>query len=178
MAALPQNNTHRFFLDYQVGGDKHTLSVRYGGTFADYTAAMSMVSDILDELDSSMYLTTVLAARRQASGTDVSLPVAWSGSSSYGADAMPNERRPYETRWLGRSNDGRRTSFSLYGLKTALSAGFRLTTAASAEIAAVDAILAAAALAGTWVTISGNPPEPYPYVDINFNSYWEGEARN
>jgi hypothetical protein len=50
-------------------------------------------------------------------------------------------------------------------------------TSGNAAIATIDGILATMALAGEFITISGNPAEPYPYVDLNYNSYWEHEVR-
>lgn len=177
MAPLPQNNTSRLFLDYQVGPDQHTLSLRYAEGVVTPATVMTRLDSILDVIGPAMYLMNVVAVRKQVQGSNVSTPLAWTGNASYGSGAIDNWKRTLETRWIGRSADGRKTSFSLYGVNWNPTLGYRVYTSGNAAIATIDGILATMALAGEFITISGNPAEPYPYVDLNYNSYWEHEVR-
>lgn len=177
MAPLPANNTNRFFLDYDTGGNNHTLSIRYPGPSSDWTAVADWVNDFLTANNSNLYPWNVVAARIQPAGADISTPVAWPGSNSFGSGVQPVHIRAWEARWLMRSFDGRKTSFSLYGTKFDPAQGFRIYTSQNTLVFDLDAILQNAANENLWVTISGTSGNVYPYVDLNFNSYWEAEER-
>lgn len=176
MAPLPENNTPRFWLDYNDGRNDHSLMVRYAAS-AGTAAAMDFLDAFLTALSADLFLLTVQGARASASGSNISLPVAWTGAASYGADPLPLNRRPFECRFLSRSVTGRRGSMSVYGTKFNLPDEFRIARDADPQISNAFSAWETAISNLDIIAIDFSEPIPYPYVSINYNSYWEQESR-
>jgi hypothetical protein len=176
MAPLPANNTNRLFLDYSDGINAHTISWRFAAP-SSLNAAKAALDDFLTTLSPALYLITVLGARQQVNGTNVSLPTAWTGAGTYGTGTMPAVNAPRELRFLGRGPDGRKVSVSVYGGDFATPGTYRINSADDADIAGAIGSLDNASAASDWVTISGTKPVVYDYADVNFNSFWEAAAR-
>jgi hypothetical protein len=148
--------------------DQNTLSI---------AEALSLYADFLNELEDFLYEITITGARWADESSNISLPTPWPGTSTYGTDAMPTLLAPRETRWVGRDQNGRRVSFSLYGMKYTTPDNYRIiSSGANLPNLGVIAINTASA-DGAMLTISGLRGTMKNYVDVNFNSYWEAEAR-
>lgn len=183
MAPLPDNLTERLYLDYVAGtgGIEHTMLVRWSTVTATLTQTMAAVESLFDFIAGSLWAGwRFTGARNAAVGSDFSLPVPLStglaavlGTGS-ARDAVAD---PREARWVGRSpTSGRRVSLSVYGTAPSTPANYRW---GPGEVALTDnAVLALLnAAPGTFLAIDGSKPVFYPYVNVQFNSYWETRAR-
>jgi hypothetical protein len=176
MAPLPPESTARLWVDYNDGQHDHTLLMRYAPS-AGLGPAMDAAAEFLGAVGPSLYLITVIGARAANSGSVISQPEAWTGSSTYGTGAMPAVSAPVELCFVGRTILGRMAKWFVYGWKEGVPGAFRFFPG---DFAALDngvAALRTAALAGTIVGIDGAIPSVYPYVNIQNNSYWETQAR-
>lgn len=177
MAPLPENNTARLWVDYTDGINQHSIMFRTTES-AGLTALMTIADDFLDALSPTLYLLTILAARVSAPASSISTPVGWTGAGTYGSGAMPAVRTPLQMCFLGRSTLGRRVRWFVFGTKVDPTATYRLNTADNADVQAARTVLVNGVNAGTLVAIDGDAPVIYAYVDQNYNSYWEAEARS
>jgi hypothetical protein len=160
--------------------------VRYNSTLATEVDVCDTVASLLGFAASSLPATWVVTGARYAAiGSNISLPVDLSISDLLGfagtdTDPFPAVEHPRELVWVGRSQlTGRRARFSLYGSIIATPANYRLgpgetVWAGSTFIAALNA----ASAAGQFISIDGTPVQWYPYVNVNYNSYWETERRS
>lgn len=177
MAPLPQNNTSRAWVEYNDGVNDHVAMFRFDATALSVAAALSLYADFLSDIEEFLYLITIAGAKWAEQGSDISVPVTWPGASTYGSDPMATLLGPRETRWVGRDTSGRRVSFSLYGCKYTSPDSYRIiSSGANLPNLGVIAINTASA-DGAMLTIGGNRATMKNYVDVNFNSYWEAEAR-
>jgi len=177
MAPLPPNSTDRFFLDYSDGVNSHTISWRWQLISQTISDAMDACHAFLLAIEPKLYLITVLGARVQLQGESVSVPTGWTGDTTYGSGAMPAVNAPRELRFQGRSGSGRRVSVSVYGGNFSTPATYRIVAGADADFDAGIAQLILAADIGSWIAIDGLGPLVYTFVSVNFNSYWEEQAR-
>lgn len=178
MAPLPQNNTARAWVDYNDGQQTHSLMMRFNEPTVSNEAAIEALANFFVAAATLLYEVTILGARISAQGSDVSFPQAWTGETTYGDSALPAVFAPRETRFLGRSLNGRKVSWSLYGGKYTTPDDYRLTALDDAGVASVLSYLDSVDSDGIFLTISGHKPIRYPYADINFNSYWEMRVRS
>jgi hypothetical protein len=177
MAPLPQNNTARLWVDYNDGENDHSLQVRFLAPDTTLAIAMTYAGEFFEAIEDFLYEITINGARFAAAGSDISLPATWSGASTYGTDPMPTLLAPRETRWVGRTQNGRRVSFSVYGCKYTSPDTFRIVSD-GANLPNLGVVLINdASDDGAFVAIDGFRPTMKNYVDVNFNSYWEAEAR-
>lgn len=177
MAPLPDNSTARVWVDYNDGVNDHSLMIRYSPSGATVADAMDAAIAFLEAMDPLLYLIGITGARASAAGSTFSFPVAWTGAATYGDDTMDPVFAPRETRFLGRDNGGRRVSWSLYGGKYETPENYRLNPLDFAAVASAISAIEANVVADTFLTINYGDPIVYPYADVNFNSYWERQAR-
>jgi hypothetical protein len=177
MPALPANNTPRIWVGYFDGENEHELMIRYIASGATVADAMDSAHNFLTALDPMLYTIEITGCRASASGSEFSFPVLWTGAASYGDDPMPTLLAPRELRFLGRDNTGRRVSWSLYGGKFTSPDSYRISAFDNVNVSNGITAIETAIVADTFVTINLGDPIIYPYADVNFNSYWEKEAR-
>lgn len=177
MAPLPDNNTDCFWLDYTDGQNSHSLQVRYNSAVATVANVMSLVHNFLVQLSSELYTLTVQGARVRAKNSNVSSPVVWSGDVTYGSFAMPANLAPREICFLGRSGDGRRVRWFLFGWNGPTPSPFRVGITPETAFDGALQVLITAQEFETFLTISGQSPTLYTYVDVNYNSYYEEKTR-
>lgn len=186
MAPLPANNTERWYLDYVTGSHatatEHTMQFR--------TPTLTSPASVCDKI--LLFLQAITAAqlwvgwkpirlRWAPIGLNFSTPQVISGGlvTFQGSGAITGYQETVEALELtfqARSSlTGRRTDVSLYGYKIAsLLTAYRFTSATGWVNTAV------AALNSTppeFRVIDGSAALFYPYVNMNFNSYWESELR-
>jgi len=176
MAPLPESNTARWFLDYTDGVNAHSMMFRTVSP-ASMATLKSQVDNFLTELDTVLYLITIIGMRVALVGSNVTNATPWTGAATYGTGAMPVANAPRELRFIGRSADGRRNSISVYGFDGATPDTYQITSASNPVIEAAILTLSNAAALGIGATISGQAPIWKAYASFNFNSYWEAEAR-
>lgn len=176
MPALPPSNTRRLWVLYNDGVNDHKLMVR-GDTDVNAGDLMDVVHNVLTELTPALYAISVAGAEFADVGTNVSNPVSWTGSSGYGSGAMPDVNAPREVSFEFRSADGRLGSYSIFGMNIATPPAYRILYGANADLDGAWALWVAAHNVGTLCTISGQKGVFKTYYNVNFNSYWEVQAR-
>lgn len=191
MAPLPPNSTARFWFDYTTGSgplaQTHTTMWRVPDEGASSAAVQAKFVAFLAAIGVESFWTgwRVTAVRYSDIGSNFSFPVplettlaAFAGDNDT-VHPLSDEAREYV--WTGRSPvTGRRVDFSLYGLAVPTSPTFRYTVG---DIGPTDIVAVSIdALENTPqigpLAIDGAVPVWYPYVNVNFNSYWEGELRS
>ena len=177
---LPDNNTRRYWLQYTTGITEHSIMTRWALSSSDpsalafYAAFLGAVQGLLsDEF-------TVLGVLRAEQGSNVRLPINPGNLPSFhgtDTDSPTKEDSPKELIFVGRGEtSGRRWRLSLYGAQVGFPPDYRfegvgLLPSLAAAIAVVEDF------SGSLVTVAGDAIIPYPYVNINNNSYWETQAR-
>lgn len=174
MAALPVDNTQRFFLDYSTSLLSHTMMVRT--TSATSAAAFStFMNDFLTALAPELSVLTVDGARVAQVNSNVSIPITWSGAATYGTGSESAINRPRQLCFLGRTVNGRRARLFVYGGDFTMPNDYRIDRAANATIDAAYDVLELNPQ--FFAAIDGLATVKYNYVDVNFNSYWERKVR-
>ena len=175
MAPLPSNTTGILFVDYQVGGQQHTFQVRFQAP-STYADAMVEAGDWLTALGTSIYEITILGARVQAVGTNVTFPTPWLELSTYGSGTCPPAASAQFYDFVGRSPDGRRVRLSIFGAATlTFGNNYRASTGENTAIDAAVTELNSAE--GTMLTISGEQPTWQLYANSGINAYWRNKIR-
>lgn len=177
MAPLPPNSTSRAWVDYTDGVNGHSLMVRFDSTILAVADCLGFVDDFFTAIASDLFAITVTGARWAEAGGNISIPVTWPGESVYGSGVMPVVAAPKEIRWVGRDQNGKHVSFSVYGCDLAVPDTYRIIS--SGDNLPNRGVLAinAASADGAFLTISGLRPTMKNYVNVNHNSYWETAAR-
>lgn len=186
MAPLPANNTERWFLDYLTGNHatatEHTMMIR--------TPSGTSAAAVCDKFFAMLNGVTAanlwvgwrpIRLRKSDIGTNFSTPQTISGSLAtfQGSGAITGYAETIEALEVtaqGRSpSTGRRVDISLYGHRvTALPTGFRFTTA----VGWVNSLIAALNAGSPSIyTIDATTATWYPYINYNYNSYWERRLR-
>lgn len=177
MAPLPQNNTGRVWLDYTDGIHQHTLMWRFAAATSNAAEVMTFMAQFLAAIAPSTCLLTIVAVRAAAPGSDVSVPIAWTGAATYGAGAQTAVNTPIEIRYEGRSVGGRRGSAHLYGYDAGVPGTYRIAITPASVVDNALVVLQAATATGAMVAIDNGAMNWKTYVNIQYNSYWETKQR-
>ena len=176
MAPLPANNTDRYFLDYAVGPNNHTLEQRVAAGMLPAPAADAFDA-FLTAIHTLLLEINIIGMRYQAHGSHVSLPVAWTGASSYGTGTPDLVDTTKYISYVGRSADGRRVRATVFGVSNPVADGdFRWENGANAAADAGRSALASFS-ADNWLTISGQHPTWNNYANVGINAYWRNHVR-
>lgn len=189
MAPLPANQTPRLFVDYVSGNlptsIEHTMSFRagVGGTPIDLDALQGKVASFLLGIGAGNLRAgwRIIRVRFQNGGDDFSVPyplisslASFAGSSN---TTLSQDREAIEWAFVGRSFvSGRRAKVSVYGLAVSIPPTFRLTAGAVPWVASAVAALNEPT-EPRLRAIDGTPLNYYPYVNVQYNSYWEARIR-
>lgn len=183
LPALPQNNTTRYFVDYTTGRYEHTLVFRTdeGVGNAEANTAIYAVLEAIGPILPNNW--QVVGCRLQLAGELFSLPVSlgdvdgFVGTSTSGQIEAKEE--PRQLNFVGRSrSSGRQVRLGFYGAAFTTPGNYRLATVGLSGVIGntVDA-LNAASFGGVAVAIDGAYALWKSYANVNYNSYWETEAR-
>lgn len=172
---LPPENTRRVFVDYHTDNAQHTMMFRVAAS-ASISSLQARISAFLTALAPTLSQITIDGVREAASGSTVTNPVDNELDSTYGTGTEVAVVMPRQLRFEGRSVDGRKVSISVYGYEGGTPDNYRLEPE---ENASVDAAIAELEANATFIglTISGQPAVWKHYANVNFNSYWERQAR-
>lgn len=193
MVALPANNTDRVFFDYVTGNlstsREHTCAVRFNLVENTVEAVQGAFLDLLGALGETNFRAgwRVLRTRVQYATTSVSLPYALDAAlgAFVGTGGSPTYNARFETvedTFQGRSSSsGRRVDFSLYRAMDDAESTFRVEAGLSGlgiVVGQAVATLNTYAPAGIFISIDGTGNTIwYPYMNRNYNSYWERRSR-
>lgn len=174
MASLPVNSTARWFFDYANAIATHTLMIR-GTTGATDALIEDDLATLLGDIGGGFSTSTITGARKAAAGSDFAFPYA-SGAvgDSFGGLGATAENNAVGLTFVGRSPDGRRARFTLFGWAAPLSA-YRLTTAEDGNILA--AVNHLNAFGTSFASIGGLTAIWNGYADLKSNDHWVKEAR-
>jgi hypothetical protein len=174
VVALDPTNTARAFIDYDVSGHRHTLMVR---CLEDATDAelSSEIGPVLTAFTPLVFLSTLLAFRRAAKGSNVTVPAVWTGPATWGAGAGDDTVVPWMWSITGRDLTGHKVRWDWFGRRVAANGDYRLQanddTTIEAVIAAIDAT------EGSFVTINERTPLINPYANETVSGYWQRQLR-
>jgi hypothetical protein len=185
MAALPANNTSRWFLDYVsssgAAAREHTASIRLS-TGSNATAANAKFLQILTAIGAGNLRNgwRALRLRFQDAGAVFSVPVTMSsglaafvGTQSISGYQVAQEALQWT--WQARSfTTGRRVGFYLFPCSNVSPSVFR------SSIAPLGTTVVAALnddTNGDVLCVDGSSVSFGSYVNINYNSYWERNLR-
>lgn len=175
MAALPHNNTNILYVDYNTGTVDHTLECRYlePATVED---AMAAVSALLTAVEADLSLITILGARDQGAGSNVSFPVDWDGPATYGSGAGDRQNEASYLSFVGRDPHGHRVLVRIFGDGSVNNReSFRVGAGESALVANAIAVLEAAD--NCFFTINNEAPYWKQYANLGLSSYWQRKFR-
>jgi hypothetical protein len=191
VAPLPHNNTDLVYIDYVTGvsatSRQHTVQFRTAGGGISPLDVQDVFLDILNAIDDSLFRAgwRVTGVRSQGAGTNFSLPSAiipaLDGFVGVATGDYQAADEASEVTFQGRSpTSGRRVDFSLYTAVIGPGNNFRFLPSdpgLGTVVTNVLAVLTAASAAGIAVCIDGSSPQWYPYMNQNYNSYWETDIR-
>lgn len=177
MAPLDSSNTGRVWLSYSDGINEHTMLWRFNSATSNAAEVMTYQAQWLAALDPVLYEVTITGVKAAAPGSNVSVPIAWTGDATYGTGAATAVNAPVEIRYEGRSVGGRRVSAHMYGYNVGVPGTFRIGITPASELDDALVVLQAATATGAMVAIDNGAANWHTYVNIQYNSYWEAAAR-
>ncbi len=176
MEALPPDNTARIWLDYLTGGAKHSIMLRTANIISADTV-LDVFNAMLTAMSASLFQWDILGARIASAGSNVTLPLTWTGPGTYGAGSGAGVNTPRQVTAVGRTSLGRRWTMQLYGVNLNPPATYRAPTISVANLAAGLVELQDAFDEGTICGIDAMPVRIYDYVNFGYNDHWVKEAR-
>lgn len=175
MAPLPFNNTNVLFVDYTTGVNDHTLLCRFDGDDTG-ASAMTAVDAFLTALSPLLGDTTIIGARVQLLGTNVSSDVTWSGATGYGDGGGTPSQDAIYVDFVGRSPAGRRVRAAMFGFEqVAVGANYRASRGETAEVD--DALDLLMSFGDSFLAIDGTVPVWKQYANVGVNAYWRNKNR-
>lgn len=185
MAPLPQNNTNRFFLKYTNGANEHVLAVRGGLTDAWLNEVRTAVGAFFQAI--GLLLPAAFdyqEAYFQVKDTNFTFPTTLPPfPTALGSGTVTGNDRAWQWRYEGRSQTfsavaPRKVSLSIFGLQQTPPGDFRVATEDDPILAAgLEVLNDTTTYPNSFVAINGERALFYPYVNFNYNSYWERSLR-
>lgn len=175
MAPLPPNSTARVKVFYETCGHVHTAQIRYKApnTVDDVITAFN---DLITACGGMFYHSSFIDAQVAADGSNVFNPVAGGWPVEWGGATHDQSATAQYVDFVGRSFDGRRVRFSLFGaIYTVSGANYR--TLSTEEPMVDDAVNVLNGAEGVFLSINGFQPVWKSYVDIGVNAYWRNQLR-
>lgn len=174
MAPLPASNTGRVYIDYTVGGEEHTVTSRFLSISSSAALCLAGWAEIFAFLSPNMFAITSVSSRFSVINSDVTNPITWPGSLGYGADQPPVGQEMKFFSMVGKSQDGRRVRYELFGSKQAIPSSWRLPVGSNLDMDDARAHLQAMHVSGATCTISGgaallNPYYNFKYADLEID---------
>jgi len=172
MAALPENNTPRFRINYTVGSNQHSFLLR---SAASPAFIGGFVDDLLTALASAIYGMVIDNVEFSASGSTVFNPVTTGiEGNPYGAGVSVGESEAFALNFIGRSTGGRRVRIMIFS-PTTLGADYRFVAGEGGSIDAAVAVLQSSG--GLLQAIDGLTPIWKTYVNALVNTHWQKALR-
>lgn len=177
IAALPPSNTERWFYDYTVLGDQHSLMMRVDNPRTPGEAAEAIDLFLL-QIDSELVEITTVGLRVALAGSNITNPASPVGlSATYGSGAGAQVNAPLQVTFTGRSVDGHKSRVGIFGWNGQTDDSWRMTGAEVAAVAAEVTNLNSLSAAGFFCSISGVGALWHPYANIGYNDHWVKVAR-
>jgi len=177
VGALPPNTTKRYWLDYTVNGDSHSMLMRVLDTVSD-VVAKDVFSGLIDLIDAStFYAINPTGMRVAEAGSDVTLPAVYDGSAIGGnGTAFDTDFRAKTYSFTGRDPSGHKTRLFIYGAKASANGDYRIQVGENSIIETIVDYLNA--LTNCFVSINGRRAIWNQYANTGYNDHWIKKARN
>lgn len=190
MAPLPDNATARVFLEYTSVGTQHTMEIRLGAGASSSTASVkaAAAANVLKQRMSNT--DSFFAARFQDAGSTFSLPVAFTPINGVidpagGANYWQEDPESAMISFVGRGGStGRRVRWEFF---TPIATGTwpadnRFNPGDNAPVDTLrlnwTTFVNTSSTPGEQVvTIGGDIPAVYGYVNLSKNAYWQRKQR-
>lgn len=179
---LPPNSTDRIFVNYTTGRLEHSFTVRHNSGGFGEAAVLDDIAAFLGALAPVLPGTwAVTNVEQQLAGSVVTLPLdagPLDGFVGQGAGGLDIAVEQLQWNWIGRGAiTGRKVRVGLYGINLARPVIYRFTGGGrpQALIEATNSLVSTSAR--SFLTVGGDRALWYDYVNVQFNSYWEAEAR-
>jgi hypothetical protein len=177
VVALPPSNTERWFYDYSVYGEQHSLMMRVSNPISPGEAAEAINLFLIQIEDELVEITTV-GLRVAAEGSNITNPASTTGlAATYGIGAGSDINAPLQVTFVGRSADGHKARVGIFGWAGQTDSSWRMTSAESVGVAAEVSNLNSLSASGLFTSISGQGALWKPYANIGYNDHWVKEAR-
>lgn len=177
VTALPPTNTQRWFYDYTVEGDQHSLMMRSANDITPAEAAEAIDLFLL-AIDGELVEITTVGLRVAEAGSNITNPASPTGlSATYGSGSGVIINAPLQVTFVGRSADGHKARVGIFGWNGQTDDSWRMTIAENAGVAAEVTNLNSLSAAGLFVSISGEGALWKPYANIGYNDHWVKRAR-
>ena len=174
---LPADGTDRFYLDYTVQGEAHTMIARADGGYLASDAADGF-AQLLTALTPLIVVTTIVGMRHSVAGSDVTVPVGTGDlEATYGTESAVVVNKPLQATFTGRSLDGHKTRFGFYGLAQQTDQSWRYTVAENTHVADALDVLGAFSAAGLFISISGGRVSWNKYMNVGYNDHFVQKER-
>lgn len=178
MPAQNPNNTARYFLDYGYGAaQQRSLQVRYEApaTAQDVADWLDVLLGILAPILTDNWAIT--GARLAAAGSNVTLPTVAPTFAAPTGTSISAVYYPLFNAFQGRDSvAGNKCRLSIYGISNGVPTDYRWQRGDSTLYAdALDFIQTP--VTGVNISIAGNQPQWYDYLNVGFNSYHERALR-
>lgn len=175
--ALDPSNTERWFYDYTVLGNQHSLMMRTPDVL-DAASAGEQIDAFLSAIEGGLIEITTVGMRVARGGSNITNPEGTVGlSANYGTGAGNVINAPLQVTFVGRSSDGHKARVGIFGWNGLVDDSFRMTVVENADVLAGVTFLQAITSSGFFTSISGEPVVWHPYANIGFNDHWVKEAR-
>lgn len=173
---LPPTNTERWWLDYTVNGDAHSMLMRtvlgidpavVSDGYADFLEAMGV---------GALYGINVTGLRRAVIGSDVTLPQLYTGSTPIGSGTgVAGDDRAKVFSFTGRDVSGHKARVFVYGAKVSADGDYRFDLSENADV--IAGLTQLKATVDMFLSINGLPVVWNDYVNIGYNDHWIKQAR-
>lgn len=177
VTALDPTNTERWFYDYTVLGNQHSLMMRTADAL-DFSQAAEAIDAFLTGIEGSLIEITTVGLRVALAGSNITNDVGTAGlSATYGTGAGSAINAPLQVTFTGRSADGHKARVGIFGWDGQTDASWRITAVESADVASGVSVLQGITTGGRFVSISGEPVVWHGYANIGYNDHWVKQAR-
>lgn len=174
---LDPTNTERWFYDYTVLGDQHSLMMRTPNEL-DAGTAGEQIDAFLTAIEGGLIEITTVGLRVARAGSNITNPTGTPGiQATYGTGAGSAINAPLQVTFTGRSDDGHKARVGIFGWDGQSDSSWRMTVVENADVAAGVTFLQAITASGFFTSISGEPVRWHPYANIGYNDHWVKVAR-
>ena len=179
MPVTPLNpfNTERWFYDYTVLGDQHSLMMRTPNEL-DAGSAGEQIDAFLTAIEGGLIEITTIGLRVARAGSNITNAEGTVGlAANYGTGAGSAINAPLQVTFVGRSNDGHKARVGIFGWDGQTDSSWRMTVVENSDVLAGVTFLQAITASGFFTSISGEPVVWHPYANIGYNDHWVKVAR-
>lgn len=185
MSDFAPNWTPRYRVRYSTRGGTHTMQFRIARAAdpGDFSGMAGKVGSFLEALESLLFTDwTVLSATGALQDSDIFLPApvptGFTPAASTTGESLAT--KAWETGFIGRSSNGGRGAFFIYGLRqnpitVTPPQDFRIFTSENSVFE--DAVTALDELSPAFAANDGFAVNWYQYVNVKYNDYWVRRLR-